>query len=205
MTKSEAIKDLEYLKSLAEAGEHTPLVGGPIGLMWGVLLSATFMMQYLIMSQILAWPAFTLGLLWLSFAVIGGVGCFLLGRKAGEKPGANSAANRVESYVWYMFSMMMLSLFIGIILKMALGDGSVTLYDIMVIVGFAGQGAAYGVVALMAKLNWLKLAAIAGFVMSAVSFVAMGETHLYLIAAIGSVFTIILPSLKTLGAERANG
>ena len=189
------IEDLEYATSLAKAGENSPLVGGPIGLLWGVLLCAIFFMQWGVLSGVLGWPQNSLMFGWIAFAIIGGVGSAVMGRKIDQKPGAHSAANRVESYVWVMFSGMMASLFIGIILNMVLNDGTYKLFDLIMIVGVAGQGLAYGVVAKMSKIMLLHVASFLGFTASAVCFAFYGDVNVYLIAAIATVFTIVLPSV----------
>ena len=101
MTKTESLMaDLEQASRIAQEGENTPLVGGPIGLMWGVLIVLAFSIQYLILERILAFPGYSLAILWVSFAVIGGLGVFILGRQADQKPGAQSVGNRVETYIW---------------------------------------------------------------------------------------------------------
>jgi len=201
MTKTESLMaDLEQASRIAREGENTPLLGGPIGLMWGILIALVFSIQYMILARILAFPGYSLAILWVSFAVIGGLGVFLLGRQADQKPGAQSVGNRVETYIWTMFAGMMGSLAAGIILSQLLSDGTYHLWDIMIIFGFAGQGMAYGVIAKISKLSWIHLASLAAFVFSAVCFVAYGQIHIYLVGAIGTVFTVILPSLKTMKA-----
>ncbi len=201
MTKTESLMaDLEQASRIAREGENTPLLGGPIGLMWGILIALAFSIQYMILARILAFPGYSLAILWVSFAVIGGLGVFLLGRQADQKPGAQSVGNRVETYIWTMFAGMMGSLAAGIILSQLLSDGTYHLWDIMIIFGFAGQGMAYGVIAKISKLSWIHLASLAAFVFSAVCFVAYGQIHIYLVGAIGTVFTVILPSLKTMKA-----
>lgn len=201
MTQEKLIEDLDYIKTLAEEGARAPLVGGPIGLMWGVLLTTTFTAQWAVLSGMLDLPESNIGLFWLAFALIGGLGSLLLGRKVSQKPGANSVANRVEQYVWLMFAAMMASLFIGVILNQVLAGGGVKLFDFILIVGFAGQGLAYGVVAKISGIKWMHMAAVAGFTASAICFVALGKPHLYLIAALATLVTVVLPSLITIKRE----
>ncbi|RKQ69818.1 hypothetical protein DES40_2627 [Litorimonas taeanensis] len=187
--------DLEYAASLARQGENSPLVGGPIGLLWGLLLTAVFFTQWGVLSGAFGLPQQSLFFVWLAFAVIGGAGTAILSRKAEQKPGANSAANRVEQYVWTMFSAMLGTLFVGIILNMTFGEGSYQLFDLIMIVGFAGQGLAYGVVAKMSKIRLLHIASFCGFTASAICFAFYGNVDVYLIAAVATIFTIIIPSM----------
>lgn len=198
MTKDALMADLEHASRIARDGEDTPLLGGPIGLMWGILMTVVFSVQYMILEQILPVAQSNLTFLWIGFAAIGGFGSFILGRKQDEKPGSNSVANRLEGYVWVMFAGMMFTLATGVILNLLFGNGTYQLWDIMIVIGFAGQGLAYGVVAKMTKLGWLHITALLSFTLSAICFAAFGQTTIYIIAAIGTIFTVILPSLRTM-------
>lgn len=200
MTSNDLLSDLENASRIAREAEDTPLVGGPIGLMWGVLLTVTFALHYLILTQTLAIPQQNLAFLWIAFAVVGGAGSAILGRKVSRKAGASSVANRVENYVWIMFTASGASLALGVLLNQILGQGSYELWTLVLIFGFAGQGLAYGVVAKMTQRGWLHYAAFAGFTLSAVTMSFYGNDIVYLIAAIGTIFTIIIPSLLSMKA-----
>lgn len=197
------LNDLEYASQLAKSGENSPLVGGPIGLMWGVLITLAFLIQWGVLSGTFGWPSQTLMYLWIAFAIIGGLGVMILSRKVSQKPGANSAANRVETYVWTMFAGMMATLFIGVVLNMVFKDGTPQLFDLILIVGFAGQGLAYGVVAKMSKIGLLHIASFLGFTASALCFAFYGDPDIYLIGAIATFFTIIAPSVMLM--KKAGG
>jgi len=90
--------------ALAKDGASTPLLGGRIGLMWGFLLALVFFGQWAILTKTLNIPPNNIGFLWLAFAIIGSIGSAVMGHKIDQKPGANSVANRIETYVWIMFS-----------------------------------------------------------------------------------------------------
>ncbi len=203
MTKTDIlVADLAEASRIAKAGENAPLVGGPIGLMWGVLLTAVFAIHYMIISGALALPQQSLAFLWIAFAVIGGVGSAILGRKIDAKPGAASTANRVEQYAWMMFSFTGLSLAVGVILNQILNNGTTELWTLILIFGFAGQGLVYGLTAKLTGHGWLHFAAFGGFTMAAVTMSFYGQNIIYFIAAIGTVFTIIIPSLLSMKAEK---
>lgn len=203
MANETLLNDLEYASALAKEGESAPLVGGPIGLMWGILITVVFFIQWGVLSETFALPQQSLLYLWIAFAVIGGAGVAILSRYTSQKAGANSAANRVEQYVWTMFAGMMASLFIGVVLNMAFQGGTYQLFDLILIIGFAGQGLAYGVVAKMSKNQVLHLASFAGFTASALCFAFYGDVTIYLIGAVATLFTIIAPSALLM--KRAGG
>ena len=203
MTDSNALMaNLEEASRIAKAGEDMPLVGGPIGLMWGILITSCLTIHYLIISQIIAVPFYTLNFLWIGFAILGGIGSAILGPKVDKKPGANSLANKVEQYVWIMFASAMASLAIGVILNLFLGKGGYQIWDFVLVAGFAGQGLAYGVIAKLTGRGWLHYAAFASCTMTAVTMSFYGQSVIYLIAAIASAFTIIIPSMLSMKAAR---
>lgn len=204
MSNQQTLDDLSYATALAKSGSEAPLVRGPIGLMWGILLSTTLLTHWAIITGVLAVKFQYLWLLWIIFSLLGGFGSAILGKRIATKPGVQSMANRVEHAVWSMFTLMLACLWVGIVISMLLGMGSVALFDLVPLIGFAGQGLAYGVTAKISHHKWLAWASGAGFLASMLCLPAFGQPVLYLIAAIGTVFTVVLPSLKTIGSEHAS-
>lgn len=200
MTKDQIIADLDYASQLAKDGANTPLLGGSIGLMWGVLLTLILGYQYLILAQKVDFPPESLAIAWIAYGVIGGIGSTILGRKIDRMPGANSVNNRVETYVWVMFVGAVITFVIGTVLNMTLGQGNQTVWNTVLVFAFAGQGMAYGIVAKLAKEKILHMASFASFTFSAIVFMLIHDPVIYLIGSIGAVVTIVIPNL-ILGAQ----
>ena len=198
MTTQQAIDDLNYATNLAKAGQEAPLVGGPIGLMWGILLSITLSLHWAIVSGVLSLDLKYLWILWISFSTVGAGGSALFGRALEKKPSINSTANQIEQSVWLMFSIMLGCFWVGITLSILFGSGTPALFDFVVIAGFGGQGLAYGVTARMSHHKWLTYPSGASFIASIVCLSAFGQPLLYLIAAAATVFTVVIPSIKTI-------
>ena len=166
MSNQQTLDDLSYATALAKSGSEAPLVGGPIGLMWGILLSTTLLTHWAIVTGVLAVKFQYLWLLWIIYSLLGAFG--------------------------------------SAIISMLLGMGSVAMFDLVPIVGFAGQGLAYGVTAKISHHKWLAWASGAAFLACMLCLPTFGQPMLYLIAAIATVFTVVLPSLKTIGFEHAS-
>ena len=194
--------DLDSALDLARQGRDGPLLGGPIGLMWGVLLFAVFGLQYLILERVLDWPLSSLGYLWIAFALVGGLGVFLLSRRQDDMPGAQSIANRVESHVWIMFSAAIASLLVGVIANQLFSGGTPRLWDLVLVFGFAGQATAYGVVARMTGRGWVALASLAAALGAILSMAVYGSNAIYAVGAVMVVPAIILPSLVSMRAVK---
>ncbi len=204
MNTQRAIDDLEYVRNVAEQGVNTPLVGGRIGLLWGILLSTTFAIHGSMVAGLIPFSSYAAFSLWLGFAVFGGVGTFLLDRRLGNKPGAASVANQVDNAVWFFFSMAMLACFVGLTLSVFLRGAGQPVFDTMVAFGFAGQGMAYGTLTKVTGQRWMLLPSLAAFAMAVVCFTAIGTSWLYLVAAAGIVLTVVLPSLINIRREPAD-
>ena len=204
MSRDELLSDLNYVKTMAEEGAQTPLLGGRIGLMWGILMSLTFIGHWAFVSGHTGLPNQYLGFLWLGFAIIGSLLTFILDKTLTDKPGLSSVGNRVDSTVWMFFGALMFSCFIGFALIIALGKASYPLFDFMVAIGFTAQGMAYGIVSKMSGYKWLMLSSIAGFISGIVSFALFGSTTLYLFAALGAIATIVIPEIIMLRGEPKN-
>ncbi|MDG1473573.1 MAG: hypothetical protein P8Q37_01625 [Porticoccaceae bacterium] len=203
MSNEQLINDLNYATDLAKSGQEAPLVGGPFGLMWGVLLSATLTSHWAIVSGTFNLPLDNLWKLWIGFAVVGSIGSAILGSKVNAKPANTSTANKVEQSVWQLFSVMLGTVWVGIVMSMIFGSGTPQLFDFIVAMGFGGQGLAYAHTARMSHNKWLIYPGIASFVACAMSMALHGHVELYLFAGIITVFTVVLPSLKTMGLENA--
>ena len=104
MSSQQAIDNLNYATDLAKAGQQAPLVGGPIGLMWGLLLTVTLGTHWGIITGKLPFEIWHLGFLWVFFSIIGGVASAILSRTLKQKPSFHSTANQIEQSVWLMFS-----------------------------------------------------------------------------------------------------
>ncbi len=201
MPSQQAIDNLNYATDLAKAGQEAPLVGGPIGFMWGLLLTATLGTHWGIITGKLPFEIWHLGFLWVFFSIIGGVASAILSRTLKQKPSFHSTANQIEQSVWLMFSIMLGCFWVGITLSILFGSGTPALFDFVVIAGFGGQGLAYGVTARMSHHKWLAYPSGASFLASIVCIAAFGQPLLYLIAAVATVFTVVLPSIKTIESE----
>ena len=202
MSSQEVIDNLDYATNLAKAGQEAPLVGGPIGFMWGLLLIATLGTHWSFITGELPFELWHLSALWVSCLMLGGGVSAALSQNHKQKPSFYSTASQIEHSVWLMVSIMLGCFWVGVALPTFFGSGTLVLFDFMVIAGFGGQGLAYGVTARMSHHKWLAYPSGASFLASVVCISAFGQPLLYLIAAVATVFTVVLPSIKTIESER---
>lgn len=202
MNNDQMLDDINYASTLAREGASTPLLGGRIGLVWGILLSLVLTSQWAILSRTVNVPPQSLLYLWIAFGILGSAGSAFFGKKIDEKDGANSVSNRVEKYVWLVFSAMMTVFFITILSGILFFNAEPSLFNVVVIIGFAGQGLAYGTVAMISETKWLLVVSLASFLVAAFCVFFHADITLYLIGGIACLFTIVVPSLISIKNEQ---
>ena len=202
MNNKSMAEDLDYLRALAESGEHAPLLGGRFYVLWGVLIAFAYTAHYAIMTGLIGtlnWLPF----LWISIVAIGLIGQFLLLQRFTKHavPGGGSAGNQTSIYVWQFAGIAMFALFAGLILRIAIGFGEPSEMDWSIPVVFALYSVAMGASGGMAKNKILMRAAWLSAAVFAGAMLLVGRAELYLLAAAGIAATALLPGLLLMRAE----
>ncbi len=199
--KNDALNDLDYIKSLAEAGANTPLLGGRIGLMWSCLLIPTLFIHGLILMQFIKIPFNYIGFIWMTFGILGGILTFTLGKSLDKKPGAFSSINRTEQATWTATTISMFGFAISITISVVIMQKPYWLYDIILAFAFGTYVINYYVLANLGGQKRLYLPAILAFILMVIIVINLGNPIIYIIAAIGVIFTAVIPSLISLKYE----
>jgi len=193
-------QDIDYLRRLAESGAHAPLLSGRFLIWWGLLLTLAYIGQHLALNGMIGDANKVVGIIWMSFTVVGVTGQFLLARNMHPKSGSGSAGNRASRVVWVTGACSIVSMVIGSAIAANLGAGPAT-FDWTVPVAFAVYASALIVTGSLAK-NRIALAAGVAAVLMVGLFAAMIlSPDRYLLAAAGVALTVFLPGLLMLRAE----
>ena len=72
MTPDPTRDDISFLRRVSEEGRYAPLLGGRYLFMWGTVITIAYTFQYLILSQTLAWPGWSIAAMWLIVMAIAG-------------------------------------------------------------------------------------------------------------------------------------
>lgn len=201
MTQNDALKDLDYIKSVALSGENAPLNGGRYGLFWGSLLCITFLAHWFVGSGAAGIDPNFVGAVWMAYGVYAVIGSVVLGLSMKGKTN-NAAAQKVERHIWSSFAFALLALFIGVLLNILIGQGSPSMFDLVVPFAFAGYGMAYLTTAAFGNHARLRLPGYGSIIAAAVAMALYGRIELYLFAAVAIILVIVLPAIGTLKLER---
>jgi hypothetical protein len=204
MTREDAKQNLSYLKTVAEQGANAPLLGGRIGLMWTALLVPTLSIHGLSAMGKIGMPESRIGLLWLAFGFIGGILSAILSRNLDEKPGAGSLGNRVEAIVWPVQAVLIFGFAISIVIGSAVNDVPVLLFNTIMPFAFALSAVSLVLLGRLTEQGYLMTAGIASALFMVVTTIFVANPLVYIIAAIGVVFTGVVPNIIQMRKEPAN-
>ena len=201
MSAQNLSQDIDYLRTLAEAGERAPLLSGRFYVMWGILLPVAYVAHYLIITGQVGAPMW-LAVLWPAIFILGMAGNFLLAKGlSSDKPGSGSVGNQTSASVWQFAGMVFGAVFVGLILKTAFGGASATIFDWFVPIGFSLYCVAMGVSGRMAQASVLKGAAYMSGALVPIAIYLVGTAELYLFASAAIALVILLPGILLLRRE----
>jgi len=204
MTRSEATENIGYLKELAEQGANAPLLGGRIGLMWNVLLIPALIAHGLAITGKIGIQPNRIGLIWMTFGIVGGILSVILGRGLNKKPGCGSLGNRIETIVWPTTAIMIFAFAISIGLAVGLKDSSPKLFNMIVPFAFGIGAINMILLGRITRQAFLTFAGLASGAFMVLTTVLIDNPNLYFLAAGGVVLTGILPGLVQMRKEPAN-
>jgi len=196
-------EDIDYLRTLAEAGETAPLLGGRFLMWWGGLLALAYTGHYLIATGFAGLPFSALNILWFGFIVVALGGFFLmLAKMRGTLPGSGSVGNRVEKEVWKIAGMTIGAVYVSLIAKGVLsGTVPVAGFSWGLVVVLALYTVALSISGAMAGNKIMSTAGYGAMLFTAATVLTIGHAEIYLISALAMALTVFLPGLLLIRAE----
>lgn len=200
MTREELAQDLSYVRDLAEAGRHAPLLGGSFLTFWGVLNLIAYTTHWSMLQGFIpgAGPGF--GVLWATYGVIAGFGMWILGGRLREKPGRSSIGVRAERAIWSGIGFALFAVIIGCLGRMIFQAKSDAPNMIMG-AAFALFGAALTAISRMAREKWLFAFALISYATGLLLLIYANEPWAYLASAAASAIVLITPGVILLKRE----
>lgn len=201
MTKNEILDDLDYIKTLAIEGKNAPMLGGWIGLMWGVLLFVTLFIHWTAIKGFGALPLNMIGLAWMGMVIIGSVGSAVLGRQVSKKPGAASVNNRAAHALWTGIAILLIIYSISALASALKGNVGFIIMDTIIPIAFGLYALANFVLYKMSGDKWQLILAIIATAFVPIGLFLIGKPELYLAAMVGIVCTHIIPDIISIGNQ----
>lgn len=194
--------DLAYIRDIAEAGTKSPALGGRYLVLWGLLMGATMLTHWAIISgQIPVENRYVLLALWIGAAILGTIGNFIIDGTQRDRPGKSAAHNRVDRIIWPVFGAGMLCYFGGVIFAVLVRNAPPLLFNTLLPVAFFGYGMAFAGHAVFAG-SALKWAQVAGsMLLAGICICLVGLHELYLVAAFGIMGLTLIPGILQIRNE----
>ncbi len=184
MAQSDSFSDdLAYVRDLAERGEAAPLIGGRFALWWGGLTAAMMLLHWSARTGNAPFPIDYIGLAWIAYGMIGGLGTWALDALFEDAAGASAVNNRLASTVWTMIGIPIFLYAVGVGFGVGLGVAPMAAFDTILGVAFALYTLAFYAVGRFSRdkvmLGFAAISALA----TLVSGLLIGQPTLYLAAA----------------------
>lgn len=193
--------DLSYLREMAEAGERAPILSGRFFVWWGSLASMALMAHWFILTGRAGMPIEQVGLVWLTFGVVGSIGSVVLRRGMSVKPGAGSAGNRGDRAVWNAMFISIVAYTLGLVAALSMGRIEQTLFDTIPLFSLASYGIAFTTVAALGGPRWMKTMAWISWILCAIGTSFIGTAVLYLFCVVSVLLVAVVPGVLLLRAE----
>jgi len=193
--------DLSYVREMTEAGRNAPLLGGRFYVFFGALVTVAYTAQFLILSGRLGTGPETLGYLWISFAILVGVGMPLLLRSLKNKPGRGAVNNRVESVVWTTGGFCLFAYGVGTVIAQVAFGASALAWDFMAAVAFAAYGTGLMTTGTIAGIGWMRIPAVTAIGLVGVVPMLAGSPQLYAVGALGVFLVAFVPGVILMMGE----
>lgn len=199
-SKASALRDLDYIKSIAEEGRKAPLTGGPWAIMWGILLILVLLAHWAILTGKFGIDIKWLGANWAVYGIVGGIGSFILSRKYPRQPG-ETIGEKVEGAVWGYFLLAGIALFAGFMVAIIVNKAPYTIFDWTLPTAFFGYGIAYMTTATLSGHTRLRIPGILSILAIIGAVPLVGTAELYLYSAAVVLVVVLLPALTNLRGE----
>ena len=186
---SKLADDLEYVRTIAEAGQEAPSTSGRSATLWFLLVTSALLAHWALAKGFIAglderWA----GAIWMTMGIAGGIGSFILRKTASDLPGQSAPANRVDRSTWRVASIGLFSFAITIAVAVSIrSDLGVDLFDAIMPAAFLVYGISYAATAAFSKEAGRWLPVIVSIAFACITVALFGLSDTYLAAAIGTL------------------
>jgi len=204
-TQNDALKDLEYIRTLAAEGANTPLLGGAIGLMWGILLTPTLLLHGLILIDVLPIEKSNVGFLWMAYGIVGTILSIILGKRIERRHGAQSTLNKTGSALGISLGIMIFVYAITTVFTVIQNGLPLYMYNFIIVFAFGLMTINSAVLTKLSGFPYLRNTAFMAGAFMVITLLMVTQNHVYFIAAIGILMTQVIPSFIEIKNERNHG
>ncbi|MCF6344006.1 MAG: hypothetical protein L3J15_04925 [Devosiaceae bacterium] len=195
MDNEKLTQEISWLKEMAQEGRNSPIVGGIIGIWWGIISFVMMLIHWASITSNIPLAIENIGWAWLAYMIIGSIGTFVLVKKLEDKPGFNSMTSRIIGSTWMLTSAGIFTFTLGSVIA-TFGFGMpYWIFNIILPVALICWGIANGVAASLSGRKAFGFAAGISFLLALIMFAFLLSPTIYLIAAFAILFISIMSAL----------
>jgi hypothetical protein len=198
MTRSEALQEIDYLRTLAEEGRSAPLLGGGHLAAYGALTTLAYLGHWSVLAFHL--PPTTFALVWSGYAISMMIAGFLMNRRIRTRPGSGSIGNRIERSVWFAAGLGIFAAFIGAAVRSVVKANGAEM-DLIAPVVFAAYATGLLTTGRIVGNRALIAAATLAYAFAGAAVALVFTPTLYLVTAAGAFATLVVPGLILMRRE----
>ncbi len=177
MTKPSLADDVDYLRELAESGATGAPSGGKYFLVWAVVVTVGLILTYAAVTKSLPLAPDQLNYVWAAVLAAGWVASFLMGSTDGARPESARFANRLTSAMWIAAGIGLTAVWAGLALS------GVASQALMMPIAAAVSGVATVASAIIFRIRWLYVIAVAWWIVAFTSFFLLDRIEFILFSA----------------------
>ena len=198
MNRNEALEDLAYVRTLAEAGHFAPLLGGGHLAAFGSLTALAYLGHYAVLTA--PAPPHMFAVVWAAYSVAMAGAALVLARRIRGKPGQGAVGNRVERTVWFSagFAIFAVSLGAG---GRAIATHNGAAMDLLAPTVFAAYATGLMTTGRIVGDRLLIAAAVIAYGVAMLAVLLLFTPELYLLVAGGAFVTLAAPGLVLMRRE----
>jgi len=198
VNRNEALEDLAYVRTLAEAGHVAPLLGGGHLAAFGTLTALAYIGHYAVLTGPM--PTYMFAVLWGGYGVAMAGAAWLLERRVRGKPGQGAVGNRVERAVWFSAGLAIFAVFLGSAGRaIATQDGAAM--DLLAPTVFAAYATGLMTTGRIVDDRLLIGAAVVAYCVAILAVLLLFTPTLYLVVAGGALVTLAAPGFVLMRRE----
>jgi len=198
VNRNEALEDLAYVRTLAEAGHVAPLLGGGHLAAYGSLTALAYTGHYAVLTAPM--PPHMFAVVWFAYGVAMVGASLLLARRVRGKPGQGAIGNRVERTVWFSAGFAIFAVFLGAAGRaIATNDGAAM--DLLAPTVFAAYATGLMTTGRIVGDRLLIAAAVVAYGVAMLAVLLLFTPTLYLVVAGGAFVTLAAPGLILMRRE----
>ncbi len=187
--------EIAWMKEMTEQGRTGPVLGGSIGVWWGLLSFVMMLVHWGALVGRLPVSITDIGWFWSAYVVIGLAGTIILARRMQTAPGAGTLSNRISGVAWMLAGAGIFSFMGGVVIATFVLGAPFWLFNLILPVAFICYGIAFGVGAALRGDGIGGVAAGASFVAALAMFPFVLGTSVYLLGALGVLAVGVVPVL----------